>query len=107
MMGDPAAPMIADFYTFGATNFDAQAALVGLVRAATDSSVKAPRTKTNERDALEDYLKLGYVPEHQKGGYGNVSMTLEYTSADFALAQFAKVLGDESDYAMLMQHAQN
>ena len=27
MMGDPAAPMIADFYAFGATNFDAQAAL--------------------------------------------------------------------------------
>ena len=25
MMGDPAAPIIADFYAFGATNFDAQA----------------------------------------------------------------------------------
>ena len=36
MMGDPAAPMIADFYNFGATNFDAPAALAGLVRAATD-----------------------------------------------------------------------
>jgi len=107
MMGDPAAPMIADFYAFGATNFDAKAALAGLVQAATDPSVNAPRTKTNERDALEDYLKLGYVPEHQKGGYGNVSMTLEYASADFALAQFAKALGDESDYARLMQHAQN
>jgi putative alpha-1,2-mannosidase len=107
MMGDPAAPMIADFYAFGATNFDAPAALAGLVRAATDPSVRAPRTKINERDALADYLKLGYVPEHQKGGYGNVSMTLEYASADFALAQFAKALGDETDYAMLMQHAQN
>ena len=107
MMGDPAAPIIADFYDFGATNFDAKAALAGLVRAATDPSVRAPRTKTNERDALEDCLKLGYVPEHQKGGYGNVSMTLEYASADFALAQFAKALGDETDYTMLMQHAQN
>ena len=107
MMGDPAAPIIADFYTFGATNFDARAALAGLVRAATDPSVRAPRTKTNERDALEDYLKLGYVPEHQKGGYGNVSMTLEYASADFALAQFARALGDETDYTLLMQHAQN
>ncbi|MGA9451289.1 MAG: GH92 family glycosyl hydrolase [Verrucomicrobiia bacterium] len=107
MMGDPAAPIIADFYTFGATNFDAQTALAGLVRAATEPSVRAPRTETNERDALEDYLKLGYVPEHQKGGYGNVSMTLEYASADFALAQFAKALGDETDYTRLMQHAQN
>jgi predicted alpha-1,2-mannosidase len=107
MMGDPAAPMIADFYAFGATNFDTKAALAGLVRAATDPSVSAPRTKTNERDALGDYLKLGYVPEHQTGGYGNVSMTLEYASADFALAQFARALGDQSDYSLLMEHAQN
>ena len=42
MMGDPAAPMIADFYAFGATNFDAHDALAGLVRAATDPG-SAPR----------------------------------------------------------------
>jgi len=107
MMGDPAAAMFADFYNFGATNFDTGTALKGLVRAATDPSVYAPRTKTYERDALDDYLKLGYVPEHQKGGYGNVSMTLEYDSADFALSQFAKALGDQSDSAMLLEHAQN
>ncbi len=107
MMGDPAAPMIADFFAFGATNFDAHAALAGLVRAATDPSVEAPRTNTRERDALDDYLKLGYVPEHQKGGYGNVSMTLEYDSADFALSQFAQALGAAADSAMLLQHAQN
>lgn len=107
MMGDPAAAMIADFYAFGATHFDTQAVLAGLVRAATDPSVRAERSKTNERDALADYLKLGYVPEHQQGGYGSVSMTLEYASADFALAQFARSLGDASDYAVLMQHAQN
>ncbi|MGH7951570.1 MAG: GH92 family glycosyl hydrolase [Limisphaerales bacterium] len=107
MMGDPAAAMIADFYAFGATNFDTQAALKGLVRAATDPSVYASRTKTYERDALKDYLKLGYIPEHQKGGYGNVSMTLEYDSADFALSQFASALGDKTDSATLLQHAQN
>ncbi len=107
MMGDPAAPMIADFYAFGATHFDARAALSGLVRAATDPSVYAPRTKTHEREALDDYLKLGYVPEHQNGGYGNVSMTLEYCSADFALSRLAAALGDESDSARLLRHAQN
>ncbi len=107
MMGDPAAPIIADFYAFGATNFDAPAALAGLVRAATDPSVYAPRSKTYERDALADYLKLGYVPEHQNGGYGNVSMTLEYDSADFALSQFASALGDQADSDLLLHHAQN
>ena len=107
MMGDPAAAIIADFYAFGATNFDTRAALAGLVNAATNPAVYAPRSKTYERDALADYLKLGYVPEHQKGGYGNVSMTLEYDSADFALSQFAAALGDKADSAMLLQHAQN
>lgn len=34
-------------------------------------------------------------------------MALEYASADFALAQFARALGDDADYSMLMQHAQN
>ena len=107
MMGDPATPIIADFYVFGATNFDAHAALAGLVRAATDPSVRAPRTGTYERDALADYLKLGYVPEYQQGGYGNVSMTLEYASADFALSQFAQALGDETDSDMLLRQAQS
>src|SRR6202000_1358474 len=97
MLGDPAAAMIADFYAFGAPQFDTHAALAGLVRAATDPSVYSPTSKTYERDALADYLKLGYVPEYQKGGYGNVSMTLEYASADFALSQFADALGDKSD----------
>jgi predicted alpha-1,2-mannosidase len=107
MMGDPAAPIIADFYTFGATNFDARAALAGLVNAATNPAVYAAKPQTHERDALDDYLRLGYVPEHQTGGYGNVSMTLEYASADFGLSQFAAALGDKKDSAMLLRHAQN
>jgi predicted alpha-1,2-mannosidase len=107
MIGDPSAVMISDFYAFGATNFAAQDALAGLLHAAIDPSVGEPRAKIKERDALEDYLKLGYVPEHQKGGYGNVSMTLEYASADFALSQFAKALGDATDSLMLLQRSQN
>ncbi|MGH7941776.1 MAG: GH92 family glycosyl hydrolase [Limisphaerales bacterium] len=107
MMGDPAGPIIADFYAFGATNFDARAALAGLVNAATNPAVYAPKPATHERDALDDYLHLGYVPEHQKGGYGNVSMTLEYASADFGLSQFAAALGDKKDSRMLLRHAQN
>lgn len=107
MMGDPAAPMITEFYTFGAKNFDTTAALAGLLTAATNPLVRAPRSNTNERDALSDYLTLGYVPEGQKGGYGNVSMTLEYSSEDFALSRFAESLGDTANSAILLKHAQN
>jgi predicted alpha-1,2-mannosidase len=108
MMGDPAAPIIADFYMFGATNFDTSNALAGLVRAATDPSVYAPRSKTHERDGLKDYLKLGYIPEHgEQDGYGCVSMVLEYDSADFGLAQLASALGDKADSDTLLKNAQN
>lgn len=107
MMGDPAAPIIADFYAFGARDFDVKDAFDGLMRAATDTTVYAPLAHTYERDALGDYLRLGYVPEHQKGGYGNVSMTLEYNSADFALSRMAESLGRKSDASLLLKHAQN
>lgn len=107
MMGDPAAPIIADFYAFGARDFDVKDAFDGLLRAATDTTVYAPLAHTYERDALGDYLKLGYVPEHQKGGYGNVSMTLEYDAADFALSRLAESLGQKEDAALLLKHAQN
>ncbi len=106
MMGDPAAPMIADFYAFGAREFDAKAALAGLMKAATDPHVVAQRSYTYERDALADYLKLGYVPEHQKGGFGTVSMTLEYNSSDFAVSRLANALGDTADCRLLLSHAQ-
>ncbi|HEV2319644.1 MAG TPA: glycoside hydrolase family 92 protein, partial [Verrucomicrobiae bacterium] len=110
MDGDPAAPIIAGFHAFGATNFDARAALADLVNAATNPAVVAPRTHLFERDALADYLRLGYVPEDQHGiwhGWGNVSMTLEYDTDDFALSQLAARLGDFADSALLLQHAQN
>ena len=110
MDGDPAAPMIADFYAFGAKDFDAKAALAGLINAATNPAVMAPRTQIYERDGLADYLKLGYVSEDEHGiwhGYGNVSMTLEYDAADFAVSQLASTLGDSTDSARLLQHAQN
>lgn len=108
MMGDPAAPIIADFYTFGATNFDTQATLDGLLNAATNPAVFAKISNTHERDGLADYLSLGYVPENgEQGSYGCVSMTLEFDSADFGLSQFAAALGDESDSAILLKNAQN
>lgn len=110
MDGDPAAPIIAGFYAFGARDFDARIALAGLINAATNPAVMASRSRIFERDALADYLKLGYVPEDQHGiwrAYGNVSMTLEYAAADFALSRLAASLGDAADSAMLLGHAQN
>jgi predicted alpha-1,2-mannosidase len=110
MDGDPSAPIVAGFHAFGATDFDVKETLAGLVNAATNPTVMAPRSHIYERDALADYLKLGYVPEDQHGiwnGYGNVSMTLEYAAADFAVSQLAEALGDTTDSTRLLQQSQN
>ena len=106
MMGDPATPIIAGIYAFGGTNFNLSAALSAMVMAATNPATAAPNG-IHERDAERDYLNLGYVPEYQRGGYGPVSMTLEYGSADVALARFAQALGDTTNYTLAMNRAQN
>ena len=106
MMGDPATPIIAGMYAFGATNFDTAAALAAMVKAAVDPATVA-LNRVHERDAERDYLNLGYVPAAERGGYGPVSMTLEYCSADFALARFAQALGDDTNFVLAMNRAQN
>jgi predicted alpha-1,2-mannosidase len=106
MMGDPAAPIIAGMYAFGATNFDTASALAAMVKAAVNPATVA-LNGIHERDAERDYLNLGFVPEYQRGGYGPVSMTLEYCSADCALARFAQALGDTTNYSLAMIRAQN
>ncbi|BDI32634.1 alpha-1,2-mannosidase [Capsulimonas corticalis] len=106
MIGDPATPIIAGMYAFGARNFNTGAAKTAMAKAATDPSTKSSNG-VYERDAERDYLNLGYVPEYQIGGYAPISMTLEYCSADAALARFAQFLGDSATYNSAMSRAQN
>ncbi|MFI5609579.1 GH92 family glycosyl hydrolase [Amycolatopsis sp. NPDC051903] len=95
MNGDPYHIIVSSAYAFGARDFDAQKALLLMIKGATQ-----PTQGYTERPGLSDYLKLGYVP-------GAGADTLEYTSADFAIAQFAKRLGDSATYTTFMKRAQN
>ncbi len=52
------------------------------------------------RKGLASYIRLGYVP-------GSASVTLEYESADYALARFARALGKKSDYDKFISRAWN
>jgi predicted alpha-1,2-mannosidase len=106
MIGDSATPIIAGMYAFGATNFNTSAALTDMENAAVNYTTVA-KNGVVERDANRDYLNLGYVPQNEIGGYGPVSMTLEYCSDDCALALFAQALGNTSDYTLAINRAQN
>jgi predicted alpha-1,2-mannosidase len=98
MVGDGAPIIISSAYAFGATNFDTRAALVAMEKNAAQPGATSDGFEV--RNGLQDYLTLGYVPDA-------VSVTLEYSLADYAVAQFARALGDEPKHARYLRQAQN
>ncbi|HKB29689.1 MAG TPA: lectin [Streptosporangiaceae bacterium] len=103
MVGDPADPVIADAYAFGARDFDTSAALRAMAaEAAQPNSV---------RPGLAELQRYGYLPyDHTYGCcnfYGPVSTQLEYDTADYAIAALARATGDGADYTKFATRAQN
>ncbi|WP_432705766.1 GH92 family glycosyl hydrolase [Amycolatopsis taiwanensis] len=95
MNGDPYHIIVSTAYAFGAKDFDAEKALLLMLKGATETESEG----YVERPGLADYLRLGYVP-------GAGADTLEYTSADFSIAQLAGRLGDRANYQGFMRRAQ-
>jgi len=105
MVGDPAAPIIADAYAFGARGFDAAGALRAMVSGATGAG--PGRDGYVERPGLGDYLTLGYEPEFAHGLPGAVSVTLEYALADFAVSSLARALREKETARTFLRRAQS
>jgi predicted alpha-1,2-mannosidase len=94
MVGDPSALILASVYAFGARAFEARSALAVMLKGADD-----PRSHSRlypERPGLQEYLSRGYIPQRTDtpDGAGAAAVTLEDSSADFAISQFAQFLGD-------------
>ncbi|MFJ9626295.1 lectin [Streptomyces sp. NPDC101175] len=104
MVGDPAAGIIADAYAFGATGFDTAKALAALQHEATVPNNDRPGEAV--RDA-KGYLPLDENDYNCCNFYGPVSTQLEYDSADYALAAFAKSLGKTDVYTKFATRAQD
>jgi predicted alpha-1,2-mannosidase len=103
MVGDPADSILADYYAFGAQNFDTSTALSDMVAEATHTS--------NIRPGLNYLNKPGFLPANGTYGccnfYGPVSTTLEYNTADFAISALAGELGDPREQQTYANRAQN
>jgi len=103
MGGDSPAPVIASAYAFGAHNIDTATALKYMVKAATQPG-QGPHHNA-ERPMLAEYLKLGYSPnDHDEI---SASRTLEFANDDFAIAQFAKSLGNDAEYRAFLKQSEN
>ena len=113
MIGDHLSSIIADAYVKGIRDFDQPKAYMYLRRNAFESPADYQTYLDGKgRRALGPYLQNGFVPMDepiQEAFHKNeqVSRTLEYAYDDFTLAQLAKALGQNSDYELLMQRAQN
>lgn len=104
MVGDPAAGIITDAYAFGARSFDTDKALAALQHEATVPNNDRPGESV--RDA-KGYLPLDENDYGCCNFYGPVSTQLEYDSADYALAAFAKSLGKTAVYQKFATRAQD
>jgi len=99
MIGSPGEIVLAESAMKG-VEFDQQRAYA-LSRV---SAVGVPPGVMGGRGSITPYLKYGYVPADTAGG--SVSRTLEYTTADAALAGWASLLGESQDAQLFGAHAE-
>ncbi|MEZ4433053.1 MAG: GH92 family glycosyl hydrolase [bacterium] len=85
MIGTSADMLFAGGQAKGIDGIDYDAAFDALMVAAMGPTARASRT------GIEDYIRLGYVPEEATSG--SVSRTLEYAYSDAMLARLAAALG--------------
>jgi hypothetical protein len=113
MGGDSADAIIAEAYAFGARDFDTQGALAAMVKGATQvqTSSDLGQGYYEERPGLDTYLKNGYaandLAESGSAVPDGASLTLEYATDDFAIAQFAKSLGASDTFRAFLTRSQN
>jgi predicted alpha-1,2-mannosidase len=104
MAGYPADPYIANAYVFGATNFD----LAALKKIMVDSGKNqrwCGRNLNFTWDHLLEYEKYGFYPADVTDY--SVSKSVEYSVADFSIAQICKETGDWKDCDYFLKRSQS
>jgi len=100
MEGDASAPAVAGIVAFGGTDFQVAEAFASLARAAESptaldlSDDGCPVMCPGQRPSLDTWLDLEYLPTGSNA-WGSAGETLEDVTADFALSQMARRLGDD------------
>jgi predicted alpha-1,2-mannosidase len=91
MSGDSGDAIIAEAFAFGATNFDTARALTAMING-----------QPEVREGFSGFSSSGYVAADSGTTPYSASVTLEYSNDDFAIAQFARALGDTKDYDLFL-----
>jgi predicted alpha-1,2-mannosidase len=114
MIGDQATPLIAAAYNKGIRDFDVEAAYAGARKNAFPGGIRdraGYEFGPNPRGGgMQDYVERGWiraVPGTKGFHRAGAAQTLEYAYQDWCLAQFAKGLGRQDDYALFMKRSSN
>jgi predicted alpha-1,2-mannosidase len=95
MTGDPGPIIVSSLYAFGTRGFDTAAALSLMEKSSSGGTAQGSPIRGNQ----STFTSLHYLP-------GAPSDSMEYSASDFAVAQFAKSLGNTSSYTTHMTRAQ-
>ena len=97
MQGDPTPILISNSYAFGGNDFDLETAYRYMKKGAL-----TPRLYSQKQEVRP------YLEEYINNGHTFASMSLEYASSDFAIAQFAlNAVANEEDYKYFKDRSQN
>lgn len=113
MIGDHCAATLADAWVKEIHGFDGKTAWKAMRKNAFEQPASRQEYLNGKgRRALTSYLKYGYIPLEDsvaEAFHNNeqTSRTLEYAFDDFAVAQMAKAMGEQTDYDVLMKRAGN
>ncbi len=94
MTGYHAVPIVADAILKDIKGFDYEKAYTAM-KASAMQNIRA----------TDQYRKYGFVPQDKHGW--SVTMTLEYAFDDWCIAQVAKKMGKEDDYALFSKRAEH
>jgi predicted alpha-1,2-mannosidase len=94
MTGYHSIPIIADAILKDIKGFDYNYAYQAMKKSAFQNQRGTP-----------EYIKYGYLPQDKHGW--SVTITLEYAFDDWCIAQVAKKLNKQDDYALFMQRAKS
>jgi predicted alpha-1,2-mannosidase len=95
MTGDPGPIIVASAYAFGVRGFDTATALSLMDKSSNGGTTQGSPIRGRE----SGYLSRHYIIE-------DPSDSLEYSASDFAVAQFARALGDTTRYNTYIGRAQ-
>jgi predicted alpha-1,2-mannosidase len=95
MTGDPGPIIVSSAYAFGVRGFDTATALSLMDKSSNGGTTQGSPIRGRE----SGYLSRHFIVE-------DPSDSLEYSASDFAIAQFARALGDTTKYNTYMTRAQ-